>query len=94
MRSLSERIRFFKRRFTGRRSRRVWCRFLIPHRNRRRERGGILKSFNDKRLRVGSELQVGQARCVNVVIAKNDEERVYAAHRSPYHLNQPHTESG
>lgn len=23
------------------------------------------------------------ARCVNVVIAKNDEERVYAAHRSP-----------
>jgi hypothetical protein len=31
------------------------------------------------------------AKAANVVIAKNDEERVYAAHRSAYHLNQPRT---
>lgn len=35
-------------------------------------------------------------RAVNVVIAKNDEERVYAAHRSAYHLltSRVHAESG
>lgn len=42
-----------------------------------------------RRQQFDSRLHLGQA--ANVVIAKNDEERVYAAHRSAYHLNQPRT---
>lgn len=42
-----------------------------------------------RRQQFDSRSHLGQA--ANVVIAKNDEERVYAAHRSAYHLNQPRT---